>query len=89
MDKNVTAVVERMLQRADVGLRKYGVTTERTDLSTVQWLTHLQEELMDSIIYIEKLTGKSSVIDVIKYGKISFLIQAGKVVTTEYTHTEK
>jgi hypothetical protein len=58
MDKNVTAVVERMLQRADVGLRKYGVTTERTDLSTVQWLTHLQEELMDSIIYIEKLKNE-------------------------------
>lgn len=58
MDKNVTAVVERILQRADVGLRKYGVTTERTDLSTVQWLTHLQEELMDSIIYIEKLKNE-------------------------------
>ena len=55
MDKNVTAVVERMLQRADTGLRKYGVTTERTDLSTLEWLTHLQEELMDGCIYIEKL----------------------------------
>ena len=58
MDKNVTAVVERMLQRADTGLRKYGVTTERTDLSTVDWLTHLQEELMDSCIYIEKLKNE-------------------------------
>jgi len=58
MDKNVTAVVERMLQRADVGLRKYGVTTERTDLSTVQWLTHLQEEMLDAAIYIEKLKNE-------------------------------
>ena len=58
MDKNVTAVVERILQRADVGLRKYGVTTERTDLSTVQWFTHLKEEFMDSIIYIEKLKNE-------------------------------
>jgi len=55
MDKNVTAVIERMLQRSDVGLRKYGVTTERTDLTTEQWFTHLQEELMDACIYIEKL----------------------------------
>ena len=58
MDKNVTAVIERMLQRSDVGLRKYGVTTERTDLTVEQWLTHLQEELMDSCIYIEKLKNE-------------------------------
>lgn len=57
MDKNVTAVVERMLQRADVGLRKYGVTTERTDLNIEQWLTHLQEELLDGAIYCQKLKG--------------------------------
>lgn len=55
MDKNVEAVVERILQRADCGLRKYGVTTERNDLSVEKWLTHLQEELMDGCIYIEKL----------------------------------
>lgn len=55
MDKNVEAVVERILQRADIGLRKYGVTTERTDLTKEQWLTHLQEELMDGCIYIERL----------------------------------
>ena len=55
MDKNVTAVIERMLQRSDVGLRKYGVTTERKDLTTEQWLTHLQEEMLDGAIYIEKL----------------------------------
>ena len=47
-----------MLQRSDVGLRKYGVTTERTDLTVEQWLTHLQEELMDSCIYIEKLKNE-------------------------------
>ena len=44
-----------MLQRSDVGLRKYGVTTERKDLTTEQWLTHLQEEMLDGAIYIEKL----------------------------------
>lgn len=55
MDKNVEAVVERILQRADIGLRKYGVTTERTDLTREQWLTHLQEELLDAVIYAEKL----------------------------------
>jgi hypothetical protein len=55
MDKNVEEVVERMIARADIGYRKYGVTTERTDLSTYDWLTHLQEELMDGCIYIQRL----------------------------------
>jgi len=53
-DKNVTAVIEKLTQRADVGLTKYGVTTERTDIDLVGWLTHLQEELMDATVYIQR-----------------------------------
>jgi hypothetical protein len=53
-DKNVTAVIEKLAQRADVGLTKYGVTTERTDIDLVGWLTHLQEELMDATVYIQR-----------------------------------
>jgi hypothetical protein len=33
---------------------KYGVTTERTDIDLVGWLNHLQEELMDATIYLER-----------------------------------
>ena len=55
MDKNVENVVRQLRDREEEGLRKYGVTTERTDLSTLQWLQHLQEELMDASVYIEKL----------------------------------
>ncbi len=53
-DANVEAVVARMRERAGKGLLKYGVTTERADLSLVDWLTHLQEELMDACVYIER-----------------------------------
>lgn len=53
-DKNVTAVIDKLAQRADVGLTKYGVTTERTDIDLVGWLTHLQEELMDATVYIQR-----------------------------------
>ena len=28
---------------------------DRTDLNKSEWLTHLQEELMDATLYIEKL----------------------------------
>ena len=48
-------VCDKILQRADVGKRKYGVTMERKDLSTIEWLVHLQEELMDAAVYVERL----------------------------------
>lgn len=53
MDRNVEAVRDKLAKRAAVGLSKYGVTTERDDLSAREWLTHLQEELMDACVYIE------------------------------------
>ena len=40
------------------GMIKYGVNTERKDLSTLEWLQHLQEELMDAAVYIEKLKSE-------------------------------
>jgi len=54
-DPIVAAVIRKMYQRSQVGIKKYGTTMERDDLSFAEWLTHLQEELMDSIIYLEKL----------------------------------
>ena len=53
MDANVERVCQKLQSRAEVGLRKYGVTTERDDLSLAEWLRHLQEELMDACVYIE------------------------------------
>ena len=52
-DTNVNAVCDKYQDRARVGLAKYGVTTNRDDLSLFDWLTHLQEELMDAVVYIE------------------------------------
>ena len=58
MDKNVEKVITQLRDREEEGLRKYGVNTERTDLDTLQWLQHLQEELMDASVYIEKLKNE-------------------------------
>lgn len=52
-DCNVARVRAKLLDRSRVGLVKYGVTTERGDLSQADWLRHLQEELMDAAVYIE------------------------------------
>lgn len=54
-DKIVESVLSRFKQRSEVGIKKYNTTLERNDLNTLQWLTHLQEELMDATLYIERL----------------------------------
>ena len=58
MDLNVERVCVQLQDREQRGLLKYGVNTEREDLSTLEWLQHLQEELMDGCVYIEKLKGE-------------------------------
>ena len=55
MSKIEDTVCEKIQRRAEFGLKKYGVTVEREDVSTIGWLIHLQEELMDGIVYLERL----------------------------------
>ena len=54
-DKIVLRVLARFSERSQVGITKYNTTLERTDLSTLEWLTHLQDELMDATLYVERL----------------------------------
>lgn len=54
-DPNVLSVVEKFQARSRVGYLKYNTNTTRQDLSTLDWLEHLQDELMDATIYIERL----------------------------------
>ena len=58
MDRNVKNVIVQLRSREEQGMIKYGVNTERKDLSTLEWLQHLQEELMDATVYIEKLKNE-------------------------------
>ena len=57
-DAITEAVVAQLRTRAEKGKSKYGTTMERDDLTLMQWLQHLQEELMDAAVYIEKLKGE-------------------------------
>jgi hypothetical protein len=54
-DSIVDGVIDKLISRAVVGKKKYGVTLDRNDLSLSDWLTHLQEELMDAVNYIERI----------------------------------
>jgi hypothetical protein len=55
MSKIEEKVAQKLISRAGKGFQKYGTTMEREDLTKVEWLVHLQEELMDGAVYIEKL----------------------------------
>ena len=55
LDSVVRSVVSKFVDRAKFGLDKYGTDLDRDDLQTVDWITHAQEELMDGILYLEKL----------------------------------
>ena len=54
-DKYVQSVKSKFEERSQTGIRKYNTTLEREDLNFIEWLEHLQEELMDATLYIEKL----------------------------------
>jgi len=54
-DKIVLRVLARFNERSKLGIMKYNTTLERNDLSALEWLTHLQDELMDATLYVERL----------------------------------
>jgi hypothetical protein len=52
-DQNVERNRQLLLERSLIGLKKYGVTTERDDLTLNEWLQHLLEELLDAANYVQ------------------------------------
>tara|TARA_R100001509_G_scaffold82794_1_gene46653 strand:- start:23 stop:304 length:282 start_codon:yes stop_codon:yes gene_type:complete len=54
-DTVVESVLYKYKERSSAGIKKYNTTLDRNDLSYTDWLNHLQEELMDATLYIEKL----------------------------------
>ena len=54
-DPILLKVLAKYYERSQRGIEKYGRTLDRDDLNLIDWLNHLQEELMDATLYIEKL----------------------------------
>jgi hypothetical protein len=52
-DQIVLEVIEKYAQRSEVGINKYGTTLEQNNHDN--YLKHLQEELMDATLYLQKL----------------------------------
>jgi hypothetical protein len=55
VDSIVQSVINQFVSRAQFGKQKYGTDLDRQDLSAEDWIQHAQEELMDGILYLEKL----------------------------------
>lgn len=54
-DSVVSSIISKFEERARIGQIKYGKTLDRNDLSLLEWINHAQEELMDGILYLEKI----------------------------------
>jgi hypothetical protein len=52
-DKIVETVINKYEDRSYIGIAKYGTTLE--DNNKDNYLKHLQEELMDATLYLEKI----------------------------------
>ena len=52
-DQVVETVIDKYYDRSQVGITKYGTTLETNNSDN--YLKHLQEELMDATLYIQKL----------------------------------
>jgi hypothetical protein len=57
-DKIVKQVIHKYIQRSELGIKKYGTTLE--DNNNDNFLIHLQQELMDASLYIEKLLDENN-----------------------------
>lgn len=53
-DHVVEAVRADLLSRSQIGIAKYGVTLDRTDLSLRDWLQHAYEETLDQANYLKR-----------------------------------
>lgn len=55
-DKVVDDVINQFKERSEIGIKKYGTTLQENN--TDDFLQHFKEELMDAILYIQKLQSQ-------------------------------
>ena len=55
MSQVLAKVFSEFIEREETGKKKYGTTMDRKDLSLDEWIEHMKQELMDAILYLEKI----------------------------------
>lgn len=61
IDPVVHSVCARLQRRSELGQVKYGKLLTRDDLSRLDWLHHLQQELLDAALYVERLIREETI----------------------------
>lgn len=56
-DQIVLEVIEKYAKRSEIGIAKYGTTLETNNKDN--YLKHLQEELMDATLYLQKIMDQN------------------------------
>ena len=83
-DPVVERVVDKFVSRSDIGFAKYGVTLQDDPSRMFEWLNHLQEELMDAVLYLQKAKEtytddmQDKMIDVLDPYKISNYVKMSR-----------
>ena len=52
---NIKSIIDNQQEK---GLKKYGKTVDQADLSIEEWIEHTQEEIVDTLIYLECIKQK-------------------------------
>jgi hypothetical protein len=53
-DSIVDSVIDKFVERATFGKKKYNTDLDRQDLSLEDWLEHSIQEKLDDILYMQK-----------------------------------
>ena len=54
-DPVVDRVIDTFIRRSSEGMKTYDMSMADNPASRMAWLIHLQEELMDACLYLERL----------------------------------
>jgi hypothetical protein len=78
-DPIVNQVVESFQNRSRIGIKKYGTTLAENN--TDDFYQHLSEELMDSLLYLQKLKSQSK--EMSEMEMIESLLAKGYIISKE------
>lgn len=53
-DSIVEEVRQDLLNRSEVGIKKYNTTLDREDLDLADWMEHTRQELLDGALYLTR-----------------------------------
>ena len=63
VEDEVCELIQARAKKQTIKDKYDGATMERDDLSHDEWLEHLQHELMDAVIYVQRLRTREQTLD--------------------------